>query len=74
MTAFVLDASIVISLLLQEKAEYSEEVFKKHLARRAVAHVPSLWYLEIRNVLFLKVRAKSSPPGRPDKLLPLCRF
>jgi predicted nucleic acid-binding protein len=73
MTAFVLDASVVISFLLQEKAEYAERVFKRHLARGAVAHVPSLWYLEIRNVLFLKVRAKSSLPQRPGRLSPLCR-
>ena len=57
MQAFVLDANVVIGFLLNEGSAYADRVFQKHLALGATAHVPSLWHLEIRNVLFLKERA-----------------
>lgn len=63
MQSFVLDANVVISFLLQEGASYADAVFQKHLARGATAHVPSLWHLEIRNVLFLKERAQKLAAG-----------
>lgn len=40
MQPFVLDASVVISFLLQERSAYVDGVFQKHLARGATAHVP----------------------------------
>lgn len=45
MQSFVLDASVVISFLLQERSVYADGVFEEHLARGAMAHVPSLWHL-----------------------------
>ena len=57
MQAFVLDANVVIGFLLNEGSAYADRVSQKHLALGATAHVPSLWHLEIRNVLFLKERA-----------------
>lgn len=69
MQPFVLDASVVLSFLLQEGDAYADRVFQKHLARGATAHVPSLWHLEIRNVLFLKERAKKLAPGEAHQAL-----
>ena len=63
MQPFVLDANVVISFLLQEGSAYADGIFQKHLARGATAHVPSLWHLEIRNVLFLKERARKLAAG-----------
>jgi len=69
MQSFVLDANVVISFLLQEGAVYADRVFQKHLALGAAAHVPSLWHLEIRNVLFLKERAKKLAAGEAHQAL-----
>ena len=69
MQSFVLDAHVVISFLLQEGSAYADNVFQNHLARGATAHVPSLWHLEIRNVLFLKERAKKLAPGEAHEAL-----
>ena len=69
MQAFVLDANVVISFLLQEGSAYADRVFQKHLAHGATAHVPSLWHLEIRNVLFLKERAKKLAAGEAHQAL-----
>lgn len=69
MQSFVLDANVVISFLLQEGSAYADGVFQKHLARGATAHVPSLWHLEIRNVLFLKERAKKLVAGEAHQAL-----
>jgi len=54
MKPFVLDASTVIAFLLLEDCPNADAVFHQHLALGATAHVPTLWHLEIRNVLFLK--------------------
>lgn len=69
MRSFVLDASVVISFLLQEGSVYADGVFQKHLGRGAPAHVPSLWHLEIRNVLFLKERAGKLASGEAHQAL-----
>ena len=69
MESFVLDANVVISFLLQEGSAYADGVFQNHLARGAIAHVPSLWHLEVRNVLFLKERAKKLHPGEAHQAL-----
>jgi predicted nucleic acid-binding protein len=69
MQSFVLDANVVISFLLQEGSAYADRVFQKHLALGATAHVPSLWHLEIRNVLFLKERAKNLASGEANQAL-----
>ena len=69
MQSFVLDAKVVISFLLQEGSTYADRVFEKHLAMGATAHVPSLWHLEIRNVLFLKERAKKLAVGEANQAL-----
>lgn len=69
MQPFVLDANVVISFLLQEGSTYADSAFQKHLARGATAHVPTLWHLEIRNVLFLKERAKKLAPGEAHQAL-----
>ena len=69
MQSFVLDASVVIGFLLQEGSAYADRVFKKHLAAGAVAHVPTLWHLEIRNVLFLKDRAGKLAAGEAHQAL-----
>ncbi|MBE2203622.1 MAG: type II toxin-antitoxin system VapC family toxin [Chthoniobacterales bacterium] len=69
MQPFVLDANVVISFLLQEESAYADGVFQKHLARGARAYVPSLWHLEIRNVLFLKERAKKLAVGEAHQAL-----
>ena len=54
MKPFVLGASTVLAFLLKEGSASADAVFLKHLANGATAHVPTLWHLEIRNVLFLK--------------------
>ena len=54
MQPFVLDASTVLAFLLQEGSPNADAVFLNHLSLGAIAHVPTLWHLEIRNVLFLK--------------------
>lgn len=69
MQSFVLDANVVIAFLLLEGSAYSDRVFQKHLALGATAHVPSLWHLEIRNVLFLKERAKKLAEGEAHQAL-----
>lgn len=69
MQSFVLDANVVISFLLQEGSAYADRVFQKHLALGATAHVPSLWHLEIRNVLFLRERAKKLAAGEANQAL-----
>ena len=69
MQEFVLDANVVISFLLQEGSAYADGVFKEHLARGAMAHVPTLWHLEIRNVLFLKERAGKLMPGEAHQAM-----
>jgi predicted nucleic acid-binding protein len=69
MRAFVLDANVVVAFLLEEGSIHAERIFQKHLALGATAHVPSLWHLEIRNVLFLKERAKRLPPGASHQAL-----
>lgn len=69
MQSFVLDANVVIGFLLQEGSAYADRVFQKHLAQGATAHVPSLWHLEVRNVLFLKERAKKLAPGEAHQAL-----
>lgn len=69
MQSFVLDASVVISFLLQERSVYADGVFEEHLARGAMAHVPSLWHLEIRSVLFLNERAKKLSAGEAHQAL-----
>ena len=69
MRSFVLDASVVIGFLLQEGSAYADRVFQKHLAQGATAHVPSLWHLEVRNVLFLKERAKKLAAGEAHQAL-----
>ena len=69
MQSFVLDANIVIAFLLQEGSAYADRVFQKHLALGAAAHVPSLWHLEVRNVLFLKERAKKLATGEAHQAL-----
>jgi predicted nucleic acid-binding protein len=69
MQSFVLDANVVISFLLQEGSAYADRIFQKHLALGATAHVPSLWHLEIRNVLFLKERAKKLAAGEANQAL-----
>jgi len=66
---FVLDANVVISFLLREDSHYANRIFQKHLAGGATAHVPSLWHLEIRNVLFLKERAKKLATGEASQAL-----
>lgn len=71
MKSFVLDANVVIGFLLQEDSVYVDRVFQKHLAKGATAHVPTLWHLEIRNVLFLKERAKKLAPGEAHKAIAL---
>ena len=63
MKPFVLDASTVIAFLLQEGCANADAVFLQHLALGATAHVPTLWHLEIRNVLFLKERSGKLPVG-----------
>ena len=65
--SFVLDANVVISFLLQEGSAYADAVFQNYLSRGATAHVPSLWHLEIRNVLFLKERAKKLAVGEAQQ-------
>lgn len=69
MQSFVLDANVVISFLLHEASVYADRVFQKHLARGAAAHVPSLWHLEVRNVLFMKERAKKLAAGEAHQAL-----
>lgn len=69
MQSFVLDANVVISFLLQEGSVYADGVFRNHLARGETAHVPTLWHLEIRNVLFLKERAKKLVAGEARQAL-----
>ena len=69
MQSFVLDANVVISFLLQEGSAYADRVFQKYLALGATAYVPSLWHLEIRNVLFLKERAKKLAAGEASQAL-----
>lgn len=69
MKSFVMDASVVISFLLQENSAYADPIFQTHLANGAVAHVPSLWHLEIRNVLFLKERSKKLAKGEARQAL-----
>ncbi len=69
MQSFVLDASVVIGFLLQENSVYADGVFQKYLARGVTAHVPSLWHLEISNVLFLKERSKRLKPGEAHQAL-----
>ncbi len=69
MQPFVLDANVVLSFLLLEGSAYADAIFQKHLARGATAHVPSLWHLEIRNVLFLKERAKKLAAGEAHQAL-----
>ena len=69
MRSFVLDANVVIGFLLQEGSAYADRVFQKHLALGATAHVPSLWHLEIRNVLFLKERAGRLAAGEAQQAL-----
>ena len=69
MQSFVLDANVVIGFLLREGSVYADRVFQKHLALGATAHVPSLWHLEIRNVLFLKERAKKLAAGEANQAL-----
>jgi predicted nucleic acid-binding protein len=69
MQSFVLDANVVIGFLLQEGSAYADRVFQKHLALGATAHVPSLWHLEVRNVLFLKERAKKLAAGEANQAL-----
>jgi predicted nucleic acid-binding protein len=63
MKSFVLDASTVIAFLLQEGSANAEVVFHQHLALGATAHVPTLWHLEIHNVLFLKEWSGKLGPG-----------
>lgn len=69
MQPFVLDANVVIGFLLGEGSAYADRVFQKHLAQGATAHVPSLWHLEIRHVLFLKERAKKLAAGEAHQAL-----
>ncbi len=71
MKSFVLDANVVIGFLLQEHSGYVDRVFQKYLAKGATAHVPTLWHLEIRNVLFLKERAKKLAPGAAHQAITL---
>ena len=69
MQGFVRDANVVISFLLQEGSAYADGVFKEHLARGAMAHVPTLWHLEIRNVLLMKERAGKLMPGEAHQAM-----
>lgn len=69
MKPFVLDASTVIAFLLQEGSANAEAVFRKHLALGATAHVPTLWHLEIRNVLFLKERSGKLATGEAGQAI-----
>ncbi|MEI6178633.1 MAG: type II toxin-antitoxin system VapC family toxin [Verrucomicrobiota bacterium] len=69
MDTFVLDASTVLAFLLQEGSPNAEAVFLKHLSRGAIAHVPTLWHLEIRNVLFLKERSGKLAAGAAGKAI-----
>ena len=69
MQSFVLDANVVVGFLLQEQSPYAEGVFQNHLAHGATAHVPSLWHLEVRNVLFLKERSGKLAAGEARQAL-----
>lgn len=63
MQPFVLDASTVLAFLLQEGSPDADGIFLNHLSLGATAHVPTLWHLEIRNVLFQKERAGKLAAG-----------
>ncbi|MDA1309785.1 MAG: type II toxin-antitoxin system VapC family toxin [Proteobacteria bacterium] len=53
--AFVIDASVAISMLLaDERSEYAEIVLA--LAAEETAHVPLLWHSETRNALLMASR------------------
>lgn len=53
MTHFILDASVALAILMDEKSVYAESVALR-LENDAIAHVPYLWQLEIRNVMLIK--------------------
>ena len=69
MKPFVLDASTVTAFLLQEGSSKADAVFQKHLALGARAHVPMIWHLEIRNVLFLKERSGKLATGEAGQAI-----
>ncbi len=53
---FILDCSVTMAWLFEdEKTHYTEEILKQ-LSHQAKAIVPSLWYIEVNNVLLVAER------------------
>ena len=67
-SAFVLDASVAISWCFEDEANpYSEAVLG--LLRRAVAHVPAIWPLEVVNALLVGERRKRLTRSKSSRFL-----
>jgi predicted nucleic acid-binding protein len=68
MSHFVIDASIVLAAFLEEQSEYANKIVYEVIPNSLV-FVPSLWHLEIRNVLILKEKKGKIPPGFTSKII-----
>lgn len=69
MKHIVLDASVTLALLLNEKHVYAEKILDEYLSLECIAHVPYLWHLEIRNILLLKEKKGVFQDGYMEKSL-----
>ncbi len=69
MKCFVLDNSITVAFLLGEGSSVADTVFSKKLTVNDMAFVPTLWHLEVRNVLFLKEFSGKLQIGEASQLI-----